>query len=275
MNTDRWNRVKEIFNEACEASPDARRTHVRDASRGDADLEEEVMALLRADGESSTLLDLVSDGPPDGSPGDLPVGPSVDTPDDPSHGSPVGPPVERQIERPGELSGEKDPEKNVDGDSAATEQIGPYRLLQELGRGGMGVVYLVERADCQFRKKLALKLVKRGMDTDEILHRFRHERQILATLEHPNIARLYDGGASEDGRPYLVMEYIEGEPITDSCDRHRLSVGERLRLFLTVCEGVQFAHQNLIVHRDLKPSNILVTGDGSVRLLDFGVAKLL
>jgi len=244
MNTDRWNRVKEIFNEACEESPGDRRAFVNKVCRGDEELEAEVMALLRADGESSTLLDLVSDGPP--------MEPGL-------FGSPM---------QPG-------PEQSSVGEPVDIKQVGPYRLISELGRGGMGVVYLAERADGQFRKKLALKLVKRGLDTDEILHRFRHERQILASLEHPNIARLYDGGASEDGRPYLVMEYIEGEPITEYCDRRRLTVEDRLRLFLTVCEGVQFAHQNLIVHRDLKPSNILVTDDGSVRLLDFGVAKLL
>jgi eukaryotic-like serine/threonine-protein kinase len=158
---------------------------------------------------------------------------------------------------------------------AASERIGPYKILEELGSGGMGVVYLVERADRHYNKRMALKLVKRGMDTDEVLHRFRHERQILASLEHPNIARLYDGGASEDGRPYLVMEYVEGEPITTYCDTRNLSIDERLRLFATVCNSVQFAHQNLIVHRDLKPSNVMVTRTGDVRLLDFGIAKLL
>lgn len=113
------------------------------------------------------------------------------------------------------------------------------------------------------------------MDTDDILLRFRYERQILASLEHPNIARLYDGGATEDGRPYLVMEYIEGVPITRYCDENRLSIDARLRLFASVCRAVQFAHQNLVVHRDIKPSNILVQPDGTVKLLDFGIAKLL
>jgi eukaryotic-like serine/threonine-protein kinase len=160
-------------------------------------------------------------------------------------------------------------------DAVQGNRIGPYRIIEELGRGGMGVVYLVERADKHFTKRMALKLVKRGMDTDEILHRFRHERQILASLEHPNIARLYDGGAAEDGRPYLVMEYVEGDPITTYCDTRHLSVNDRIRLFVTVCNGVQFAHQNFIVHRDLKPSNVMVTTDGDVRLLDFGIAKLL
>src|SRR5690606_28143495 len=135
--------------------------------------------------------------------------------------------------------------------------------------------YLAERDDAEFQKRVALKVVRRGMDTDDILLRFRYERQILASLEHPNIARLYDGGATPDGRPYLVMEYIEGVPITRHCDEAGLSIDDRLRLFADVCRAVQFAHQNLVVHRDIKPSNILVQPDGTVKLLDFGIAKLL
>src|SRR5579864_3320666 len=138
----------------------------------------------------------------------------------------------------------------------------------------MGTVYRAVRSS-DFEKQVAIKLVKRGMDTDFILRRFRHERQILAGLDHPNIARLLDGGATEDGRPYLVMEYIEGTPITEYCDQRSLPTHDRLELFRTVCGGVQYAHQNLVVHRDLKPSNILVTGDGEPKLLDFGIAKIL
>jgi serine/threonine-protein kinase len=154
-------------------------------------------------------------------------------------------------------------------------RVGPYRIVREIGRGGMGAVYLAERADGEFEKEVALKLVKRGMDTDEILARFRHERRILASLEHPSIARLYDGGVSDDGRPYIVMELVEGEPITSYCDRHRLSVDDRIALFQMVCGAVQYAHQKLVVHRDIKPSNILVGEDGIPKLLDFGIAKLL
>jgi tetratricopeptide (TPR) repeat protein len=139
----------------------------------------------------------------------------------------------------------------------------------------MGAVYLAVRDDDQYQKRVALKLVKRGMDTADIVRRFRHERQILASLDHPNIAKLLDGGATPDGLPYFVMEYIEGEPITDYCDSHRLSTIERLRLFRTVCAAVQSAHRNLVVHRDIKPGNILVTAEGAPRLLDFGIAKLL
>ncbi|NBC19106.1 MAG: tetratricopeptide repeat protein [Bacteroidetes bacterium] len=155
------------------------------------------------------------------------------------------------------------------------QTVGPYRLRRELGRGGMGVVYLADRADGQFEQQVALKVVKRGMDTDAILRRFLHERQILARLQHPNIARLLDGGMTDTGLPYFAMEYVEGEPITDYCDRHRLGIQERLHLFRTVGTAVQYAHRNLVVHRDLKPSNVLVTDDGQVKLLDFGIAKLL
>ncbi|HEY8376993.1 MAG TPA: serine/threonine-protein kinase, partial [Nannocystis sp.] len=162
-----------------------------------------------------------------------------------------------------------------DGHLPAGARVGAYRLVREIGRGGMGTVYLAERDDAEFQKRVALKVVRRGMDTDDILVRFRYERQILASLEHPNIARLYDGGATPDGRPYLVMEYIEGVPITRYCDEACLSIDARLRLFADVCRAVQFAHQNLVVHRDIKPSNILVQPDGTVKLLDFGIAKLL
>ena len=154
-------------------------------------------------------------------------------------------------------------------------RVGSYRIVRELGRGGMGAVYLAVRADDEFQKRVAIKLVKRGMDTDFILRRFRQERQILASLDHTYIARLMDGGTTEDGLPYFVMEYIEGLPINQFCDAHKLSTPERLRLFLKVCAAVAYAHQNLVIHRDLKPSNVLVTADGTPKLLDFGIAKLL
>ncbi|HKP12597.1 MAG TPA: serine/threonine-protein kinase [Blastocatellia bacterium] len=154
-------------------------------------------------------------------------------------------------------------------------QIGPYRVLRRIGQGGMGAVYLAARGDAEFRRQVAIKLVKRGMDTEFVLRRFRNERQILAALDHPNIARLLDGGTTADGRPYFVMEYIEGKPITEYADGRRLSTAERLRLFQEVCAAVHYAHQNLVIHRDLKPSNILVTNDGTPKLLDFGIAKLL
>jgi serine/threonine protein kinase/tetratricopeptide (TPR) repeat protein len=158
---------------------------------------------------------------------------------------------------------------------AVGQRIGAYRIVREVGRGGMGSVYLAERADQAFEKQVALKVVRRGMDTEEIVHRFRAERQILAHLDHENIAKLLDGGTTEDGRPYFVMEYVEGKPIDEDCDARKLSTAQRLALFRTVCAAVHFAHQNLIVHRDLKPGNILVTADGKPKLLDFGIAKLV
>jgi serine/threonine protein kinase len=154
-------------------------------------------------------------------------------------------------------------------------RLGPYKIIRELGHGGMGAVFLAVRDDDEFKKQVAIKLVKRGMDTDFILSRFRHERQILASFDHPNIARLLDGGTTEDGLPYFVMEYIEGLPIDEYCDRQRLDTKSRLRLFLQVCSAVQYAHRNLVVHRDLKPGNMLVTPEGVPKLLDFGIAKIL
>lgn len=155
------------------------------------------------------------------------------------------------------------------------QQFGAYRIIKEIGRGGMGTVYLAERADEQYLKRVALKLIKRGMDTDSVLKRFQNERQILATLEHSNIARLLDGGTTKEGLPYFVMEYVEGLPVDVYCDAHRLNITQRLDLFRQVCSAVAYAHQRLIVHRDIKHSNILVTGDGTPKLLDFGIAKIM
>ncbi len=159
---------------------------------------------------------------------------------------------------------------------AVGHRIGSYRILRELGRGGMGTVYLAERADGQYRQQVAIKKVRDGLESTQDPLRFQQERQILASLEHPNIARLLDGGVTEEGHhPYLVMEYVEGEPLDVHCDQHRLSLGARLDLFRQVCAAVHHAHRHLVVHCDLKPSNILVTADGEPKLLDFGVAKLL
>jgi len=159
--------------------------------------------------------------------------------------------------------------------SAAGRRIGPYRVIREIGHGGMGAVYLAARDDEQYQKQVAIKLIKRGLDSDLIVRRFRHERQILASLDHPNIAKLLDGGTTEDGLPYFVMDYVEGLPLTEYCDTRKLSTVERLGLFRAVCSAVHYAHQNLVVHRDLKPSNILVTAEGAPKLLDFGIAKLI
>jgi tetratricopeptide (TPR) repeat protein/predicted Ser/Thr protein kinase len=155
------------------------------------------------------------------------------------------------------------------------EAIRAYRVIREIGRGGMGVVYLGERADGEYRKQVAIKLITGGPHDPDAVRRFRRERGILAQLEHPGIARLLDGGATESGQPYFIMEYIEGLPLADYCERGGLDVAARLGLFLEICDAVSYAHQRLIVHRDLKPGNILVSGDGRTKLLDFGLSRAL
>jgi tetratricopeptide (TPR) repeat protein len=160
-------------------------------------------------------------------------------------------------------------------EAEAPVRVGAYRIVSELGRGGMGAVYLADRVDGDFQQRVAIKMIGTS-DADDPLHqRFIAERRILAGLIHPHIARLLDGGVTDDGHPYLVMEYVDGLPITRYCDRHQLDINARLRLFVDVCGAVQHAHQNLVIHRDLKPSNILVSADGVVHLLDFGIAKLI
>jgi len=154
-------------------------------------------------------------------------------------------------------------------------RIGPYEFDRRIGRGGMGAVWLATRYDKEYKKQVAIKMVKRGMNSQEILRRFRTERQVLANLDHPNIARLIDGGSTPDGLPYLVMEYVEGTPIDQYCEHWKCTISERLNLFRDVCSAVHYAHQNLVVHRDIKTGNILVTPDGIPKLLDFGIAKLL
>jgi len=155
------------------------------------------------------------------------------------------------------------------------ERVGAYVIVRELGRGGMGTVFLAERADGQFEKQVAIKILNRGADTAEILRRFRAERQILARLDHPGIARLLDAGTTDDGLPYFIMDYIVGAPVTRFAVAQKLSTGQRLELFLKICAAVEFAHRNLVVHRDIKPSNILANAEGEPKLLDFGIAKLL
>ena len=159
--------------------------------------------------------------------------------------------------------------------SAVGTMVGPYRIEAHLGSGGMGAVYRAVRADGEFAQQVAVKIVHRGMNTTDILRRFSTERQVLADLTHPNIAMILDGGTASDGQPYFVMEYVGGVPIDEYCRTHALGLRARLQLFLDVCAGVAHAHQRLVVHRDLKPDNILVRDDGTVKLLDFGIAKVL
>lgn len=240
LSRERWQQIDAVFAAALEQPAAGRDAFLERACGHDPELAREVRALLASDPLAEAAL---------GESATAFAGPLVD------------------VVMPDSGAG--------DASQSAGVRLGPYRVIREIGRGGMGAVYLAERDDQQFEKRVAIKLVKRGMDTDEVLRRFRYERQILASLEHPNIARLYDGGVSDDGRPYLVMEYIEGQAIDIYCDQLCLTVDRRLELFRSVCEAVQFAHQNLIIHRDLKPSNILVTPDGTIKLLDFGIARLL
>lgn len=155
------------------------------------------------------------------------------------------------------------------------QQIGSYKIIEEIASGGMGTVFLAERSDGIFEQKVALKIIKPGLSTISIIRRFQNERQILANLQHPNIARLFDGGVTDDRRPFFTMEYVEGIPIDEYCDKNKLNINERLDLFKKVCETVQYAHNNLVIHRDLKPSNILIQKNGEIKLLDFGIAKVL
>jgi serine/threonine protein kinase/tetratricopeptide (TPR) repeat protein len=164
---------------------------------------------------------------------------------------------------------------SVESGSRVGRRVGVYRLIELIGQGGMGDVYRAERADGQYDKQVAIKFVRAGLDTAAILERFRNERQVLASLDHPNIARLLDGGTTDEGIPYLVMELIDGTPVDRYCDIQKLPIAERLGLFLQVAAAVQYAHQHLVIHRDIKPGNILVTKEGLPKLLDFGIAKIL
>ena len=166
-------------------------------------------------------------------------------------------------------------DENDDDFDRAGEKVGNYEIVREIGRGGMGAVYLAQRANDDFVQQVAVKIVKRGMDTDFVVKRFRQERRILASLNHPNIAKLFEGGTTRDGLPYFVMEYVNGENLLSFCSRKNLQLAARLTLFREVCAALIYAHQNLVVNRDLKPSNILITPEGVPKLLDFGIAKLL
>jgi len=238
MTPETWQQLKDLFQTALELSEEVRRAYLLDACNGDTELLHRVEKLLSAHSTAGAFLN---------SPAVVDAGIIGST--------------EEVIETEVEV--------------CTGRRLGPYEIIRELGHGGMGTVYLAARADDQYRKEVAIKLVKRGMDTDTILRRFMMERQILANLEHPNIARLLEGGATSDGLPYFVMEYIDGRPINRYCDENKFTVVERLELFRHVCSALQYAHQNLVVHRDIKPGNILVTTDGVPKLLDFGIAKLL
>ncbi|MBT8485282.1 MAG: protein kinase [Phycisphaerales bacterium] len=234
-----YHRAKQIFLTVCDLPEEQRGTALDEKCGGDTALRSEVEALLFH--HVATIESTDADGSMNAAPSSLVT--QVASPTD---------------------DGEHD-----------IKQIGAYRILHEVGRGGMGVVYLAVREDERFTRRVAIKLLKRGMDTEDVLRRFELERQMLAAMNHAGIARLYDAGETENGLPYFVMEYIEGREIEAYCDAHRLRIEERLELFRRVCDAVQHAHQNLVVHRDIKPSNVIVTEDGQPKLLDFGIAKVI
>jgi len=258
-----WQRVEEIFDQLLDddeglvdgRAPDVADRRLDELCGGDAELRREVRELLARSGDRHDVLD---EGLAAALPellDDLVLG---------NEGQAAGSGADSEHE-----TTERAPARYVG------RTIDRYRLLEVLGRGGMGVVYLAERADEHFEKKVALKVMPRGLESPERERRFLTERQILARLEHENIARLLDGGVTDEGYPYLVMELVRGESIDRYCDLQSLAPRERLGLFLDVCSAVHYAHRNLVIHRDLKPGNILVTSDGTVKLLDFGVGKIL
>src|SRR5882757_7380151 len=241
LNT-RWNRIQELFGQAADLPPGERDIFLSTECGNDAELRRELNSLLIAD-----------------------EGSSGSYPNANAKSSPLTHAVQLAIE-----STTRDRRAELIG-----TVVGSYRLTSILGQGGAGTVYLGERADRQYSAQVAVKIVENALLNDDVERRFQAERQILANLNHPNIARLLDAGETRTGQPFLVMEYVHGETIDRYCNSRQLNLEERLQLFVKVCDAVQYAHRNLIVHRDLKPGNILVTPDGTPKLLDFGIAKLL
>jgi len=237
VTREEWRRIKAVAAGALEQPDDARGAYLAATCGDDRDLREQVESLLASAAEASPLFE---------TPSLLLAG------------------ARAIVETLARFES-----------SRVGEQIGAYRVVRELGGGGMGAAYLAVRADQTYERTVAIKVLKRGMDTEAVLRRFRHERQILAGLDHPNIARLLDGGTTADGLPYFVMEYAEGVPIDRYCDERQLSIRERITVFCKVCDAVRHAHAHRVIHRDLKPGNILVTADGEPKLLDFGISKVL
>jgi eukaryotic-like serine/threonine-protein kinase len=237
MTPERWRRVKSALSEAMALGDAARAAYLDGLGRTDPEMRTEVESLLAAEREAGSEF--------------------LETP------------------APAALDDAQLAESDAASAQLIGQRLGPYRLLAEIGAGGMGRVYRAVRADAEYQQEVAIKLVRASADAEFVAQRLRTERQILASLAHPNIGRLLDGGTTPEGVPYLVMELIDGEPITRYCEQQRLDVNARLELFLRVCAAVQYAHQRMVIHRDLKPSNILVTADGTPKLLDFGIAKIL
>ena len=240
MTPQRWEQIRQVFDGALERSAQDRAAYLRVLCARDDELRREVETLLRSSEQAGEFLEIPA----------------------------------AQLSQFVLSDSARDPAHDDGGEYPEGYRVGPYQFVRRIGRGGMGAVWLATRFDQVYRKQVAIKMVKRGMDSQEILRRFRTERQVLANLDHPNIARLIDGGSTPDGLPYLVMEYVEGTPIDQYCEWRRCSISERLHLFRAVCSAVHYAHQNLVVHRDIKTGNILVA-DGVPKLLDFGIAKLL
>ncbi|MBX3283419.1 MAG: protein kinase [Acidobacteria bacterium] len=238
MTPERWREIEEVFHSCLEKDPAERKALLDGISASDADLAQEVEKLLSQFAQAESFIE-----------------------------EPITPQAKGEV-----LAALFD---DTDVDPLIGTTLGAYRIEREIGRGGMGAVYEATRSDGEFRRKAAIKVVKRGIDTDFVLRRFRNERQILAALDHPYITRLIDGGTTADGRPYFVMDLIDGEPLYAFADKAHLSLNDRLKLFGRICQAVEYAHERRIIHRDLKPGNIFVASDGSPRLLDFGIAKLL
>lgn len=247
MNPSRWQQIEEIFQNVVDLTPKERSAFLKRECQNDSELKTEVEKLLNDYDSADSFIE-----------------------------SPVWTDsffINSSAKKAISDSFNKLPEEAVD--KLIGKNIGVYQLTEEIGKGGMGAVYLGTRTDGSFRQTVAVKLIKRGMDTDFVLKRFRQERQILANLNHPNIALLLDGGTTDDDLPYFVMEFIEGSPLYKFCDQKKLNINERLKLFRHILDAIDFAHQNKIIHRDIKPPNILITKNGTPKLLDFGIAKVL
>jgi eukaryotic-like serine/threonine-protein kinase len=237
LSSDRWSKIGRLLDEVLDLEPGERTAYLERACAGDAALRTDVELLLR---DCDGAIDFLEQ-------------PAAE------YAAPLVRHLEDQVSAP-----------------TGGMRVGPYRIVREAGHGGMGTVYLAEREGDRSPIQVALKLVRPGPALDgQLTRRFLEEREILASLNHPQIARLLDGGVTADGRPWFAMEFVQGTPLDRYAREQRLSVEERLTLFLTICDAVDYAHRNLVVHRDLKPANILVTADGGVKLLDFGIAKLI
>ena len=254
MNRERWLQIKQIVNACLDMEPEGRAAYITRVCDGDSVLLGDVNSLLASHAELGDFMEMQA------------LKQELDG------ASKVASTVLVQDSAPPDSPGE---DASLGGERLIGLRIGAYQIVEKIGSGGMGEVYRAFRADDQYCKQVAIKLVRAGPESQALVQRFKNERQILASLDHPNIARLFDGGRTKEGVPYFVMELVHGQPMDEYCDQHKPSITDRLKLFLQVCAAVQYAHQRLIIHRDIKPSNILVTPEGVPKLLDFGLAKIL